>query len=118
MSASEQEIRLLTDAAVRGDANPVCDYLKPLVGLEERYAVLHAISDQNKADRKANPAIPELDLYMYSSSSQGISMFLKGPSAELYGETTKIAKSDDRSWYLAPDLLLPKTVNCAPKKID
>jgi hypothetical protein len=116
VDASDQEIRLLTDSAVRGDANPVCDYLKPLVGLEERYAVLHAISEQNKTDRKANPAIPELDLYVSARSSGSIDMFLSGPSAELYFESTRLAKSDDRSWYLAPDLILPKTVECTSQR--
>jgi hypothetical protein len=114
MSASEHDIKVLTDSAVHGDGNPICDFLKPIAGLEERYAVLHAITEQNRNDRKTNAEIPELELYLHTGDD--IRMILEGPSDVLYSEITVTAKSKDRPWHIAPDLLLPRTVLCAQRQ--
>ena len=78
MNTTQEDIKKLTDSAIRSDGTPLCEQLKPLVGFEERYAILHAIAEQNKLDRKDNPAIPKLDLYLETGTSQRLGMTLAG----------------------------------------
>jgi hypothetical protein len=116
MDQQHDNIKNLTDSAVRGDGTPLCEQLKPLVGFEERYAILHAVVEQNKLDRKDNPAIPKLDLYLQGKSLPGLGMTLAGPSAPIYKEDTPIEKSSDRGALWAPDLLLARTTFCSGEK--